>query len=84
MRFPPGGDALVVVAIGNRSADHQQQHFRQRMRYPPGLSRVLDLPEVIQQRPKAGLLTRLRYLQFHRGSSESVAIQGITIRTSRK
>ena len=50
MRLAPVGDPLVVVVVGDRGADHQQQHLGQRMRHAPGLARVLDRAEVLEQR----------------------------------
>lgn len=31
MRRTPVGDGIIVVAIGDRAADHQQQHLTQRV-----------------------------------------------------
>ena len=55
VRRPPGGDVLVIVAVGDRAADHQQQHLRQRVQDAPHVARVLDLGEVIEQRREARL-----------------------------
>lgn len=53
MRGTPGGDVLVVVAVGDAAADDQQQHLGQRMQDAPHVARVFDLGEVIQQRSEA-------------------------------
>src|SRR3546814_7693344 len=50
MRLAPGGDVIVVVAVGDRAADRQQQHLRQRMRHTPRIARVLDLRKMLQKR----------------------------------
>ena len=55
MRRAPGGDILVVVAVGNRAADHQQQHLGERMQDPPHVAWVLHLRKVLEQRREARL-----------------------------
>ena len=50
MRLAPGGDPFVVVVVGDGAAYHQQQDLGQRMRHAPGLARVLDRAEVLEQR----------------------------------
>ena len=59
MRFAPFGDPFVIVAIGNRAADHQQQHLRQRVRHPPRLARVFDDGKMVEQRPKTRLVGKI-------------------------
>lgn len=39
---PPVGDQIIVVAIADRTADNQKQHFRQRMCHPPWLTRIFN------------------------------------------
>jgi hypothetical protein len=56
VRSAPCGDVLVVVAVGDGAADHEQQHFRQRMQDPPNVARVFDVGEVVEQRREARLL----------------------------
>ena len=51
----PGGDVLVIVAVGDGAADDEQQHLGQRMQDPPHVARVLDRSEMIQQRREARL-----------------------------
>jgi hypothetical protein len=58
MRIAPFGDPLIVIAIGDRAAHHEQQHFRQWMRHPPLLPRILHDRQMIQQCSKARLLRR--------------------------
>jgi hypothetical protein len=58
MRLTPGGDVFVIVAVGDRPAHHQKQNLRQGVSHPPGLARVIDPREMLQQRPKAGFLSR--------------------------
>ena len=48
----PVGDVLEVVAGRDRTADHQEQNLRQRMRHPPGLPVVLDQREMVEQQPQ--------------------------------
>jgi hypothetical protein len=56
MRFAPFGDPFVIVAIGNRAANHQQQHLRQGVRHAPRFARVLDHgKKMVEQRPKTRL-----------------------------
>ena len=56
MGFAPFGNPLVIVAIRDRGAHHQQQHLRQRMRDAPCLARVLDLGKMFQQHAQSRLL----------------------------
>jgi hypothetical protein len=56
MRCSPVGNQVIVVAIADRAADNQKQHFRQRMRHPPWLARVFDRREMLQKRLQAWLL----------------------------
>src|SRR3546814_14622342 len=55
MRLAPGGDVIVVVAVGDRAADRQQQHLRQRTRHTPRIARVLDLRKMLQKRSQPRL-----------------------------
>ena len=59
MRRTPGGDGLVVVAIGHCGADHQQQDLRQRMRHSPSLARIVDHCKMIEKRAVGRGKTRL-------------------------
>jgi hypothetical protein len=59
MRRAPGGDVLVVVAVGDGAADHQEQDLGQRMQDPPHVTRVLHLREVVEQRGEARLAGRV-------------------------
>ena len=45
----PFGDIVVIVAVRNRAADHEQDHLAQRIHHLAGLARVLDDREMIQQ-----------------------------------
>ena len=45
MRRAPGSDLLVVVAVGDAAADHQEQNLGQRMQDAPHVARVLDFGE---------------------------------------
>ena len=42
MRRIPGSDVIVVVAIGDGAADHQQQDLGQRMGDPADIARIVD------------------------------------------
>jgi len=53
MRLAPGGDVLVVVAVGDRAADYQQQDLRQRVQDAPHVARFLHRREMRQKRRKA-------------------------------
>jgi hypothetical protein len=55
MRFSPVNDVIIVVAICDRPAHHQEQHLAQRIGDLTGLTRVLDLGKVIQQKPQPWL-----------------------------
>ena len=55
MRRPPGGDVLVVVAVGDGTADDEKQDLRQRMQDPPHVARVFHPSEMVEQRGKARL-----------------------------
>lgn len=49
--FAPLSDQVVVVAVADRAADHQEQHFRRGMRHLLGNTWVLDLSKMIEKRP---------------------------------
>src|SRR3546814_8769345 len=70
MRLAPGGDVIVVVAVGDRAADRQQQHLRQRMRHTPRIARVLDLRKMLQKRSQPRLLRERRRDRAHGTRSE--------------
>jgi hypothetical protein len=53
MRRAPGGDVLVVVAVGYGAADDQQQDLVEPVGDPPHVARVLHHGEVVEQRGKA-------------------------------
>jgi hypothetical protein len=53
MRGPPIGDGVVIVAVGNRGADHQQQGLAQRVENAANIERVLDAGEMLEQRGQA-------------------------------
>ena len=55
MRRAPAGDVLVVVAVGDGTADDEQKDLLQRMQDPPHVAWVLDLGEMIEQRREARL-----------------------------
>ena len=55
MRPAPGGDVVVVVAVGDGRADHQQQDLGQRVRDATDIARVGDGGEVIEQNAEARL-----------------------------
>jgi hypothetical protein len=81
MRLAPGGDPLVIVAIADRPAHDEKQNLRQRMRCPPRFARILNRREMIQQRPKAGLLRKSKIDKLHdRGSRIKAAQQNQTSR----
>ena len=55
MRLSPVNDVVIVVAIRDRPAHHQEQDLAQRIGDLPGLTRVLDLGKVIQQKAQPWL-----------------------------
>ena len=71
VRRSPRRDRLVVVAVRDRAAHHQQQHLRQWMRNPPRIARVLDAAEMIQKRPKTRLLLQTRNRLTHGRTSSN-------------
>jgi hypothetical protein len=48
MRLAPGGDVVVVVAVGDGGADHEQQDLGQRMTDAAHVARVVDRRKVLQ------------------------------------
>ena len=65
----PGGDAVIVVAIGHRAADDQQQHLAKRMRHAPGIARIGDKGEVVEKRRKTRFLFKDGEGKAHAGGS---------------
>jgi hypothetical protein len=53
VRVAPIDDVVVVVAARDRAAHHQEQYLAQRIHDLPGLPRIRDLSEVIEQRTQA-------------------------------
>jgi hypothetical protein len=49
----PRNDFIKIIAICDRAAGQEQQHFRQREGYPPGLPTILDLLEMLEQNGQA-------------------------------
>jgi len=49
----PCNDFIKIVAICDRGASQKQQHFRQRIRNPPGLPAILDLREMLKENSHA-------------------------------
>lgn len=82
MRLAPSGDVVVIVAVGDGAADHEQQDLRQRVRHLPRLARILDYGEMVQQGTKARFLTEGGSVR-HDGSP-NLAMQRITAKASRK
>ena len=50
VRLAPIDDVVIIVAARDRAAHHQEQHLAQRIHDLPGLPRILDLREMIEQR----------------------------------
>jgi hypothetical protein len=50
---PQSTMSSVIVAARDRAAHHQEQHLAQRIHDLPGLPRILDLREMIEQRGEA-------------------------------
>jgi hypothetical protein len=68
----PGGDVLVVVAVGDGAADDEQQDLVEPVADPPHVARVLHPGEVVEQRGK----TRLRGKSFGGQDHGAAPIQG--------
>ena len=49
MRFAPGGDVVVIVAIRDRAANDKEQDLGQRMHDPADIARIVDRGEVLQK-----------------------------------
>jgi hypothetical protein len=54
----PRGNMVVVVAVGDGAADHQEQDLGQRVGNATDVARVVDGGEVVQQCAEAGFLRR--------------------------
>jgi hypothetical protein len=55
VRGAPGGDVLVIVAVGDGAADDEEEDLRQRVQNPPHVARVLHDGEMVEQRREARL-----------------------------
>jgi len=55
MRRAPGGDVLVVVAVGDGAADDEQEDLVEPVGDPPRVARVLHHGEMLEQRCEARL-----------------------------
>lgn len=68
MSLAPVGDQIVILAIADRAADDEQQHFGKRVRHPPGLTRVFNGREMVQKRLQARLLEAFEGGNRHRSA----------------
>lgn len=68
MGLAPFRDALVIVAIRDGAAHHQQEGLCQRVGHPPRLTPVFDDGKMIEQRPKARLGSKIRCRKAHGGA----------------
>ncbi|MBV8852832.1 MAG: hypothetical protein JOY91_05500 [Sinobacteraceae bacterium] len=55
----PGGDMVIVVAVGEAAADPQQQDLWERIEDAADIARILDLRQVLEQDGKTGPLRRV-------------------------
>ena len=55
VRLAPVDDVFVVVAIGDRGADRQEQHLPQRIGDAPRLAHIFDRCEMLQKQRQARL-----------------------------
>jgi hypothetical protein len=70
---PHAAIAFEVVAVGDRAANDDKQHLRQRMRHAPRIARVVDPPDMIPKRPKDATSPKVSLRKAHGGLlSESV------------
>ncbi len=76
MRRAPGGNVLVVVAIGGAAADHQKENLRQRMQDPPHVARILHSRKVVEQRGKPRLPRQNLGWQGHGRGHVAAPIKG--------
>ena len=53
VRLAPGGDMVVVIAVGDGATDHQQQNLAQRVEDATNIAWVLDPGKMIQQDSQA-------------------------------
>jgi hypothetical protein len=59
MRRAPGGDIVIVVAIRDRAANDQEQDFRQGMKDPADIARIINCGQVFQEHREPRLSRRL-------------------------
>jgi len=74
VRLAPGDDVLVVVTVRHRPAHGQEQHFLERVGHLPGLARVAEGGELVQQQGQSRLGAKQvihEALPNQRASSES-------------
>src|ERR1700694_654866 len=55
MRFAPISDVLIIITARDRAAHDQEQHLAQRISDLPGLPRILNPRQVIEQHPQLRL-----------------------------
>jgi hypothetical protein len=55
MRVTPIDDVIIVVAVRDRPAHHQEQNLAKRIGYFPGLPRILDLRKMVEQQAQPRL-----------------------------
>ena len=67
----PGGDVVVVVAVGHGAADYQQQDFGKRMGDTTNVAWIVDGGAVLKENAEAGLFRELALERRHAGGSES-------------
>ena len=70
VRLAPGRDGVVMVAVGHRRADDEQQDLAKRMGHPPRLARIVDDREVIEKRPETRLFPEHSKGEAHGGGSQ--------------
>ena len=60
MLFAPDGDRIVIVAIGDRPADRQEQKLRHGKRHAAQLAGIVDAREMIEQQSRARRFLEIR------------------------
>ena len=53
VRLAPGGDVVVVVAVGHGAADDQEQDFSEWMGDAADIARIIDAGEMVEKDAQA-------------------------------
>ncbi len=65
----PGGDVVIIVAVGDRATDHQQPDLGQRVGDAAHIARIVDGGQMLRQERQAELAeTRISNGRYGHGS----------------